>query len=1170
MVCVITGVGGNMSATRDDFTQKTIREVAGRVGYRCSFPECPNHTIGASMENISKVSVTGVAAHICAAAPGGPRYDANMTPAERKSHDNCIWMCQTHARLIDTDETQYTVEKLLTWKREAEERAAKALANPDYWSEYYRNNGDNLLVLTQLFNDMIANGQYDQLKIMLTQYKTVLSEQYEEFIQRYKIIYDAYCDRAKLKEDVEQYCKLPCKNGADILAEIFLEFHLVDELREIKDFCKNATLKDYVFLAIEGKLVEKWLAPIGTTETITFPKEIENTILKSISNYISIRKSIGILDISGGVYKLYAEEFYYQALAAAYELRTNCIYGKGVGDVEVESGFIFIKENIDIILQLDAAIQEYIWMQFLNVIVDNYQMFSKYYQKCPATLKDSTYIQKIKYMCDIRYDVKLINVEDILTYTKKTKDVGILCAYLTCILKDEALQILDDRGYLFREDSVYIKIKLELSDNLSDSEAINFLERYEDIYSNDFTYHCIMAKYSEGIQKKQEVKWLCAHKEEMKTHDFVDFVDLLSDCGCWNELVELVQYPIPNEYIFLLANRLSESEIAECLKQSRKIYQQLINRDWKNRGLFGGLGQVYWKLGQREEAKKCFTKEYEEYKSKSALKCLMQLRYETHEYTMDGIFEKLKECVDERSQNLVAAISLKNNDYVNARKYFLRSLLINDKDNCSINGFYETKSHLSETCPEMINENTVCILKNSEDTLRIAIHSMDILQGISEPCDFAGYIHFSVEDENISPLLFGKKDELVLFKEKEYKIEDIISVNDAIVKYFFSSICENEDVMKITSSSPEELLEQIKPILKKSADSMQRIIDNYNQQSLGCPISLLAKSAGKSILATCEFLAYGNDKKIVNNLTPLPGEKDFTSFVLSYEVIVYLVHIGITLNDLDGVKILCAPQVKNRLLEDINEELASILNNSRAGSMHYEEGKVIMIDRNGEVRRTRHSFLSKMKTLVSKIDSDEEAIDFVATNEEIKDIINEVFKTQKVLCEGGSLGTTKNKKGRVLVTDNQFLAELASAEGIANTGLIPFLLHANLEWRKLLDISKRLKEINYSNYLPLALYKKMVDTMIDSENDLEEPSNEIQMWLISDTDNEPSNHHEDVIVALCKDVITQDLDYLNPDNILGRLAINTIEKRNPGYIQQCIAKVFSIPEDMLVEIESIE
>ena len=44
-------------------------------------------TIGASQEKADKPSRTGVAAHICAAAEGGPRYDPNMTPEERKQLD---------------------------------------------------------------------------------------------------------------------------------------------------------------------------------------------------------------------------------------------------------------------------------------------------------------------------------------------------------------------------------------------------------------------------------------------------------------------------------------------------------------------------------------------------------------------------------------------------------------------------------------------------------------------------------------------------------------------------------------------------------------------------------------------------------------------------------------------------------------------------------------------------------------------------------------------------------------------------------------------------------------------------------------------------------------------------------------------------------------------------
>ena len=118
-----------MGTGRDEFAKDTIRKAAGRVGYRCSFPGCPNSTIGASMEKANKTSVTGVAAHICAAAEGGPRYDKNMSAEERRSVENCIWLCQTHSKLIDTDVQTYTAEVLRQWKADAEVGASKALAN---------------------------------------------------------------------------------------------------------------------------------------------------------------------------------------------------------------------------------------------------------------------------------------------------------------------------------------------------------------------------------------------------------------------------------------------------------------------------------------------------------------------------------------------------------------------------------------------------------------------------------------------------------------------------------------------------------------------------------------------------------------------------------------------------------------------------------------------------------------------------------------------------------------------------------------------------------------------------------------------------------------------------------------------------------------------------------
>ncbi len=69
-----------------------------------------------------------MAAHITAAAPGGPRFDESLTAAERKAAANGIWTCHNCGKLIDADESQHTVELLRRWKAEAERLAQMMLA----------------------------------------------------------------------------------------------------------------------------------------------------------------------------------------------------------------------------------------------------------------------------------------------------------------------------------------------------------------------------------------------------------------------------------------------------------------------------------------------------------------------------------------------------------------------------------------------------------------------------------------------------------------------------------------------------------------------------------------------------------------------------------------------------------------------------------------------------------------------------------------------------------------------------------------------------------------------------------------------------------------------------------------------------------------------------------
>ena len=65
----------------------------------------------------------GVAAHITGAAPGGPRYDTSLSPEARRHADNAMWLCQTCAKLVDNDPSQFEESLLRAWKTIAEHRA---------------------------------------------------------------------------------------------------------------------------------------------------------------------------------------------------------------------------------------------------------------------------------------------------------------------------------------------------------------------------------------------------------------------------------------------------------------------------------------------------------------------------------------------------------------------------------------------------------------------------------------------------------------------------------------------------------------------------------------------------------------------------------------------------------------------------------------------------------------------------------------------------------------------------------------------------------------------------------------------------------------------------------------------------------------------------------------
>ena len=105
---------------RDNFKETVKQRLAQKAGFICSYPQCRVRTGNCQLIGTSIPYNVGQAAHITAASPGGPRYDASLTSEERSAESNGIWLCYTHAKLIDSMSCQYSAKMLRMWKAQHE------------------------------------------------------------------------------------------------------------------------------------------------------------------------------------------------------------------------------------------------------------------------------------------------------------------------------------------------------------------------------------------------------------------------------------------------------------------------------------------------------------------------------------------------------------------------------------------------------------------------------------------------------------------------------------------------------------------------------------------------------------------------------------------------------------------------------------------------------------------------------------------------------------------------------------------------------------------------------------------------------------------------------------------------------------------------------------------
>lgn len=114
-----------MSQRDPDPSPSQVRILFGKSGGRCAYPECGISLVAPSLHVMDQPTNVGKVAHITAASPHGPRYDASLTVEQRRSEPNLILLCGSCHDRVDAQPLFHTTEWLGKAKKDHEDRVSR-------------------------------------------------------------------------------------------------------------------------------------------------------------------------------------------------------------------------------------------------------------------------------------------------------------------------------------------------------------------------------------------------------------------------------------------------------------------------------------------------------------------------------------------------------------------------------------------------------------------------------------------------------------------------------------------------------------------------------------------------------------------------------------------------------------------------------------------------------------------------------------------------------------------------------------------------------------------------------------------------------------------------------------------------------------------------------------
>lgn len=1032
-----------MSRPKENDFSERIKRLAGRsVGFRCCFPGC-NRLLISKKENSDEILNTAEYAHIIAASPGGPRYDSSVSSDDIKSYDNCIVLCATHHHVIDNNPNNYPSKKLKDWKSIAEERTRQEMLLPNNY-----NSGEEL---EALFSSLLATGDYDVLRTKISDFKDVENHTFYEIVLRYKIFINVIF-RKEVLPDIELYVKLGYKN-IDSIVKTLIEFDCKQEIKYCYDLITDDKLKMVASLVFEKNADEI----IKDVEIGKQMKEIKDTLqIKYIMNYVFgvLNQYCYIFDVNGNKKEFCSDNYYYEFVTFILRLREICLitndYSKRDVVINEISKYINTIDNFYGYIKLN--IYRYI---LIYLAATNSSMFEIYYNR--LSLKE----QKEQIISDIYYGFMIEKkspnmIDEILSYSDRVNDYKTLFVYLANnpnMIKD----FLEDHKYLLKKESAFLLLYRGYKEKeVFDKEIIN----YKDVYSDDFLYNCIL--WSINITDLEIKDW-CINNE-----------DKLSNFSIEIYLANLVLSQ-ENKRFFQLLSKIKNIELkANYLlmfhhyNQSSKEYDNellkeynAINKIQLVKGINHNLAILYWNDEEYDKAFECLYKEIDNFSNINSLHLLFHFRLDKEMYIEDKYFYNALSSSDYHELVYVAEVYYHNNELDTALDYYEKALITGVNSKGCLFKIFELTNKKQTLFPKEVVDNTAVNICNAKDNRMIVFHRKNIYEGING--SNSEWKDACLLSSTYCDFLYKTVGDTVLLDGTEYKITSIEDMYTYYSSLFLRDLSLNPSTITITGPI-ENAMQQIKDLAQQRYDYQKTRNEKYTEIKDSLPISVSAKMFfDNKIFYNMFFLIKESNNKFMNNLKIVTGNIKNANLLFYYDAIFVLYNIYDQVRFVVPDNYYITDFVKNRIINEINDELNGIKLNDGTLGLN-SQGEMVFYGKNNHTRNLDTKYLIKFKDFIEKfkvIQSCKYVLSFGGQTIGTDDI--------KMEDERSILSVADGNNKFIIVSENQTFNKLCDLKNVANVGITQ-ILDQIISNEELFNIAMLLKKYNYNNYFTYNMY----------------------------------------------------------------------------------------------------